>query len=57
MKQWYVSFFVSGWDKKQIIGPYSSAEEAESHRFDIAGYEGVYGVSIEMQSTLEEQEP
>lgn len=57
MKQWYVSYSVSGWDKKMSAGPYSSAEEAESHRFDIAGYEGVYGVSVEMRSTLEEQEP
>lgn len=57
MRQWYINYSVSGWDNKMSAGPYFSEEEAESHRFDIAGYEGVYGVSVERRSTLEEQEP
>lgn len=50
MNQWYVNYFVSGWDKKMLAGPYLSEEEAKSHEYDIAGYEGVYGVEIEKRS-------
>lgn len=54
--KWYVNYFVFGWDKKMSAGPYSSQEEAESHRYDIAGYEGVYGVSVEESLIIEEKE-
>ncbi len=49
--------FDSSKDHMMSAGPYSSKQEAESHRYDIAGYEGAFGVFIERRSTLEEQEP
>jgi len=42
---YYVRYEVEGFDGEQQAGPYS-ADEVESQRQDIAGFEGVFNVRV-----------
>lgn len=45
MKEWYVTYKVSGMPGVHEAGPYSM-EDLKYQRSDIAGYEGVYDVNV-----------
>lgn len=44
-KQYVVKYRVAGFGEREA-GPYESEHEAEMHRQDIAGFEGVSGVYV-----------
>ena len=52
---YFVEYRVRGFDGIQKAGPYKSQEEADEHKRDIAGFEGVEGAHITWRKKDEQE--